>query len=137
MEDLYKTCVENYKKYSADENKKNEYYSTIRKNSQKERLIAIDEAFDHITKNNCNSILNRAKHGFYNSNIYKFKRSDNIKFNNIYLSDLLRKDRNTNGDSELVKRLREHYAPFKLYIKKLHKMQTFIIEINWFTTQES
>lgn len=134
MDILYNRCQElsdNALKDIEQMKEQRNYY-----NNEKFK-IACDMAFNDIIKDYSNKLSQRSKLGYKKAEIFLFRKSDNIRYNGVYLLDLLKKN-------DLMKQLKDFFNPFSIYLKNLSKddktlVQTvrdidtkYAITVSWF-----
>lgn len=129
MDQLYEYCVEvsTKAKSNPDLEAKQDEAKVIKYNK------AYDMAFQSMIEGAVEKIKESAHLGYTRTDIYSYRRSDNIKFNGVYLIDILRKSKDQEGD--VMVRLREHFAPFQVYIKSFPSKNNdsrYVIYISWF-----
>lgn len=133
MEKLYEYCVDvsNKAKNNSDLEKIQEEYKTQKYNK------AYDMAFNTIIEGAEEKIRESAQLGYTRTDIFSYRRSDNIKFNGVYLIDILRKSKDQDGD--VMVRLRNYFTPFQVYIKSFPSKNNdsrYVIYVSWFHTDE-
>lgn len=134
MEKLYEYCIDVSTKAQSDpelERKQEEY------KSQKYNM-AYELAFQSMIEGAEEKIRESAKLGYTRTDIFSYRRSDNIKFNGVYLIDILRKSKDQEGD--VMVRLRDHFAPFQVYIKAFPSKNNdsrYVIYVSWFQQEEN
>ena len=140
METLYNQCVETVNNgNSEDFKKRREEIQKKRKanrNKTKEERDAerqarweqaYKEAFDLISNDAENKITEAAEMGYYSVNIYRYKKSDNVRVNGVYISNCL-----TKGTT--MDLLREHFKPFTVYHRRINKeegKETSVVCVSW------
>jgi hypothetical protein len=135
MEKLFDKCLKEFKLLSKNEekleNKKNEYYALTENVNTEKYNTAIELAFKYITDGAEKKIQERSKYGFNNANLVKFKKNDNLKFNDIILFSLLYQDKKNNKESVLLNQLNTHFMPFKLYKKVFMRSNSCVLDVSW------
>lgn len=132
MNSLYEYCVEvsNKARECKDLETKQEEYKTHKYNK------AYDLAFQAMIEDAEEKIKESAKLGYTRTDIFSYRRSDNIKFNGVYLIDILRKSKDNEGD--VMVRLREYFSPFQVYIKSFPSKNNdsrYVIYVSWFSQE--
>lgn len=134
MEKLYEYCVEvsNKAKNNPDLEHLQEEYKTQKYNK------AYEMAFQSIIEGAEEKIRESAQLGYTRTDIFSYRRSDNIKFNGVYLIDILRKSKDNDGD--VMVRLRNYFLPFQVYIKSFPSKNNdsrYVIYVSWFHMEEN
>jgi len=129
MEKLYEYCVDvsTKAKSNPDLEQKQEEYKLQKYNK------AYELAFQAMIEGSEEKIKESAQLGYTRTDIFSYRRSDNIKFNGVYLIDILRKSKDQEGD--VMVRLRDHFAPFQVYIKSFPSKNNdsrYVIYVSWF-----
>ena len=133
MEKLYEYCVDvsTKAKNNPDLEQKQEEYKFQKYNK------AYELAFKAMIEGAEEKIKESAQLGYTRTDIFSYRRSDNIKFNGVYLIDILRKSKDQDGD--VMVRLRDHFAPFQVYIKSFPSKNNdsrYVIYVSWFQQPE-
>jgi hypothetical protein len=135
MEKLYEYCVDLSTKVKSepDLEQKQEEYKFQKYNK------AYELAFKAMIDGAEEKIKESAQLGYTRTDIFSYRRSDNIKFNGVYLIDILRKSKDQEGD--VMVRLREYFTPFQVYIKSFPSKNNdsrYVIYVSWYQqeTQE-
>lgn len=129
MNKLYEYCVKVSQKAKENPNleMEQERYK-IEKYSK-----AYELAFQSMIDGAEDKIKQSAELGFTRTDIFSYRRSDNIKFNGVYLIDILRKSKDNEGD--VMVRLKEYFSPFQVYIKSFPSKNNdsrYVIYVSWF-----
>ncbi len=129
MNNLYDYCVDVSSKARNDPNVETlqEKYKVQKYNK------AYNLAFQSMIEGAEEKIRESAKLGYTRTDIFSYRRSDNIKFNGVYLIDILRKSKDQEGD--VMVRLREYFAPFQVYIKSFPSKNNdsrYVIYVSWY-----
>ena len=85
---------------------------------------AYDQAFEEIIKNSEFKLKSAADNGFRRAEIFKYKTTDDVKFNGIFVSDILRK-----GD--VMQRLKTHFKGFNVRLDRVTKNKD-VISVSWY-----
>ncbi len=134
MEQLYHFCVETTTNAKLDpelQNKQEQY--KIEKYNK-----AYEMAFETIIEGAEKKIRESAELGFTRTEIFSYRRSDNIKFNGVYLIDILRKSKD--NDNDIMNRLRNYFIPFQVYIKSFPSKNNdsrYVLYVSWFNQEEN
>lgn len=134
MDKLYEYCVDVSNKAKSDYTleSRQEEYKTQKYNK------AYDLAFQAMIEGAEEKIKESAQLGYTRTDIFSYRRSDNIKFNGVYLIDILRKSKDQEGD--VMVRLREQFSPFQVYIKSFPSKNNdsrYVIYVSWFQQSET
>ena len=134
MDKLYEFCIDVSNKAKSDPNLEThqEEYKTQKYNK------AYDLAFQTMIEGAEEKIRESAQLGYTRTDIFSYRRSDNIKFNGVYLIDILRKSKDQEGD--VMVRLRDYFSPFQVYIKSFPSKNNdsrYVIYVSWYQQEES
>ena len=95
-----------------------------KKNWEEQKYQAYDQAFREIIKDSEDKLKTAAEQGFRRAEIFKYKTTDDVKFNGIFVSDILRK-----GD--VMQRLRSHFQGFDVRLDRVTKNKD-VISVSWY-----
>ena len=96
---------------------------------EEQKKQAYDLAFNKIIENYEEKLKNAAESGYKKAEIYKYKTTDDIKFNGIYVSDCLRK-----GD--VMNRLKKHFDGFNVKLNRVTKNKD-VVTVSWYPNRKS
>jgi hypothetical protein len=124
MEQLYQHCITVLESNTREHftKKRNEFRSNKENELIGKRKLANELAFDLIEKDAENKIREAVELGYTNVNLYLFRKSDNIKCNDVFLSDCLRK-------GNTLQMLKDKFAPFNIYLKRLNTTVGNIVDV--------
>ena len=137
MEELYNYCVKVTNELQNDKEKLNKLKEKKKKlnaeNWLNKKKIAYNLAFEYIIKNSLFKIKDAVENGYTRTDLLSCKRSDNLQFNGIYISDILKKSHGQSDD--IIKRLQKHFHPFNIFFKTIPLQYNndfkYIISISW------
>ncbi len=145
MEELYSYCVKTTAEIQNDKEKllrlKQERQQENSRRWQEKRRVAYDLAYDYILKDVEEKIKSASERGYSRTDLVSCKRSENLQFNGIFISDILKKGYGHPGD--VMKRLKEHLQPFSVYLKTIPLQSNndfrYIVSVSWnqHTNEES
>mgnify|MGYP001188460806 CR=1 FL=1 len=96
---------------------------------EEQKKQAYDLAFNKIIENYEDKLKNAAESGYKKAEIYKYKTTDDIKFNGIYVSDCLRK-----GD--VMDRLKKHFDGFNVKLNRVTKNKD-VVTVSWYPNRKN
>ena len=128
MESLFNTAKSTAERvsqeYSQTENTKEQQW-------ERKKKLSYDQIFNDIVKDSESKITTYAEAGYFRVSLFSYTRNDNLKYNGIFASDLLRK-----GD--VMERLREHFKPFRVYLNRYNSNGNFrdVVSVVWYDQKE-
>jgi len=96
---------------------------------EEQKTQAYDEAFSTIIDNYEDKLKVAADSGYKKAEIYKYKTTDNVKFNGIFVSDCLRK-----GD--VMDRLKKHFDGFNVKLNRVTKNKD-VVTVSWYPMRKN
>jgi len=131
MDTLFKKTVEQTRT-AISSGKRDELRREKQKQWEESRTKANKMAIEDMTKDYKNTIKTASEAGYWKTEIMRFKKSDNIQYNDFYLSDLLRK-------GTLLQDLRSFYYPFNVYYTRISHdtgKETDAVFVSWGDNKE-
>ncbi len=143
MKELFDYCVKTTTEIQNDRERyeriRNETKEKNIKHWHEKKIIAYDLAYEHIIKDAEEKIKGACEKGYFRTDLLSCRKSDNLQFNGIYISDILKKGFNHPGD--VMKRLMEHFAPFRISFKTISLRTStdvrYVVSVSWMNNMEN